>query len=306
MSNETLLTYCLTFLHSFHNTGPGHLGRAVETSDLVLAPEDVAEWTLNRSGDWATVKRSLALPAGTKAAQQHTNGKAKKSTPHTTTGHATSRWLAHAEISTYDNGMHSGWKGQYPLLNQTLAAQGSIATTVTLTQPQHLLWKSPQFSFQNYVGSVDDVHQDFIEGKVTPVKTLNLRRGVAIVAGKDPRSTADASRDLQGTNRPWISGIAVAADGRGVRGHGRVESHDGDAEDLSENLSSAMKSYLQTHSSSPINQSRMSPSVGSVSPSSFRGEKSLSVRVLLFNLLTCLHHVPLPSCLAKITKKKNV
>ncbi|KAF9546007.1 Breast carcinoma amplified sequence 3 [Mortierella hygrophila] len=244
-------------------------GRAVETSDLLLAPEDVAEWTLNRSGDWAPVKRSLALPAGTKAAQQHTN-KVKKSTPHTTSGHATSRWLAHAEISTYDNGMHSGWKGQYPLLNQTLAAQGSLATTVTLTQPQHLLWKSPQFSFQNYVGSVDEVHQDFIEGKATAVKTLNLRRGVAIVAGKDPRSTADASRDLQGANRPWISGIAVAADGRGVRGHGRVESHDGDAEDLSENLSSAMKSYLQTHSSSPINQSRMSPSIGSVSPSSFR------------------------------------
>ncbi|KAF9910446.1 Breast carcinoma amplified sequence 3 [Linnemannia zychae] len=245
-------------------------GRAVETSDLVLAPEDVAEWTLNRSGDWAPVKRSLALSTGTKAAYQYTNDKAKKSTPHTTSGHVTSRWLAHAEISTYDNGMHAGWKGQYPLLNQTLAAQGSHATTVTLTQPQHLLWKSPQFSFQTYTGSVDQVHQDFIEGKATAVKTLNLRRGVEIVAGKDPRSTADASRDLQDANKPWISGIAVAADGRGVRGHGRVESHDGDAEDLSENLSSAMKSYLQTHSSSPINQSRMSPSVGSVSPSSYR------------------------------------
>jgi hypothetical protein len=244
----------------------------VETSDLVLAPEDVAEWTLNRSGDWAPVKRSLAVPAGTKAAQQYTNGKIKKSTPQTTSGNATSRWLAHAEISTYDNGMHAGWKGQYPLLNQTLAAQGSLATTVALTQPQHLLWKSPQFSFQTYVGSVDEIHKAFVEGKANVVKTLNLRRGVAIVAGKDPRSTADASRDLQGANKPWISGIAVAADGRGVRGHGRVESHDGDAEDLSENLSSAMKSYLQTHSSSPINQSRMSPSVGSVSPSSLRGE----------------------------------
>ncbi|KAF9100012.1 Breast carcinoma amplified sequence 3 [Mortierella sp. AD031] len=242
-------------------------GRAVVTADLELAPEDVAEWTLNRSGDWAPVKRSLTLPTGFKATQQQTNGKAKKSTPNTASGHGTSRWLAHAEISTYDNGMHAGWKGQYPLLSQTLAAQGSLASTVTLTQPQHLLWKSPQFSFQTYVDSVEQVHQDFLEGTATAVKTLNLRRGVAIVAGKDPRSTADASRDL---NKPWISGIAVAADGRGVRGHGRVESHDGDAEDLSENLSSAMKSYLQTHSSSPINQSRMSPSIGSVSPSSLR------------------------------------
>ncbi|KAF9933713.1 Breast carcinoma amplified sequence 3 [Linnemannia zychae] len=255
-------------------------GRTVETSDLVLAPEDVAEWTLNRSGDWAAVKRSLASSAGSKMLQQ-TNGKTKKGTPHTISGHATSRWLAHAEISTYDNGMHAGWKGQYPLLNQTLAAQGSLATTVTLTQPQHLLWKSPQFSFQIYSGTVEQVQQDFIEGRTAAVKTLNLRRGVAIVAGKDPRSTADASKEL---NKPWVSGIAVAADGRGVRGHGRVESHDGDAEDLSENLSSAMKSYLQTHSSSPINQSRMSPSIGSISPSSFRAATLSFEDAYLINL----------------------
>jgi len=237
----------------------------VETSDLVLAPEDVAEWTLNRSGDWSTVKRPLA-PAKTT--------QSTKSNRHTSAGFAGSRWLAHAEISSYDNGMHSGWKGQYPLLNQTLASQGSHSTTVTLTQPQHLLWKSPQFSFQTYVDPLNSIRQQFVEGVLPQTRTLNLRRGVAIVAGKDGRPTTDPSMNKQSANKPWISGIAVSADGGGVRGHGRVESHEGDAEDLSENLSSAMKSYL--HSSSPINPSRMSPSVGSVSPSSLRGEFLIS------------------------------
>lgn len=211
----------------------------------------------------------MAPPAGSKSAQQMASK--PKRMAQNNSGHAGSRWLAHAEISTYDNGMHSGWKGQYPLLNQTLAAQGGFVSTVTLTQPQHLLWKSPQFSFQTYVGSAASIQQEFAEGKLPPTRTLNLRRGVALVAGKDGRSAADASVDLQSANRPWISGIAVSADGKGVRGHGRVDSHDGDTEDLSENLSSAMKSYLQTHSSSPINQSRMSTSGGSISPSSFRG-----------------------------------
>ncbi|KAG0053017.1 Breast carcinoma amplified sequence 3 [Gryganskiella cystojenkinii] len=237
-------------------------GRVVETSDLVLAPEDVAEWTLNRSGDWAVVKRPLPPPNTLKTTQS------VKSKKNSSASVAASRWLAHAEISTYDNGMHSGWKGQYPLLNQTLAAQGPQSTTVTLTQPQHLLWKSPQFSFHTYVDPLDSIRQQFAEGVLPQTRTLNLRRGVAIVAGKDGRPATDPSMNLQGANRPWISGIAVSADGGGVRGHGRVESHEGDAEDLSENLSSAMRSYL--HSGSPINQSRMSPSVGSISPSSLR------------------------------------
>ncbi|KAF9950494.1 hypothetical protein BGZ72_007866 [Mortierella alpina] len=254
-------------------------GRVVETSDLVLAPEDVAEWTLNRSSDWAPVRKSLAPPAGSKSAQQMASK--PKRMAQNNNGHAGSRWLAHAEISTYDNGMHSGWKGQYPLLNQTLAAQGGFVSTVTLTQPQHLLWKSPQFSFQTYVGSAASIQQEFAEGKLPATRTLNLRRGVALVAGKDGRSAADASMNLQSANKPWISGIAVSADGKGVRGHGRVDSHDGDTEDLSENLSSAMKSYLQTHSSSPINQSRMSTSGGSISPSSFRATLSFEDAYLI-------------------------
>ncbi|KAG0210436.1 hypothetical protein BGX28_009345, partial [Mortierella sp. GBA30] len=253
-------------------------GRVVETSDLVLAPEDVVEWTLNRASDWAQVKRSLAPPAGSKYSQPMAN-KARKAA--SGAGHAGSRWLAHAEISTYDNGMHSGWKGQYPLLNQTLAAQGGFNSTITLTQPQHLLWKSPQFSFQTYIGSTASIQQDFSEGRLPAVKTLNLRRGVELVAGNDGRSAANALANRQSATKPWISGIAVSADGKGVRGHGRVDSHEGDTEDLSENLSSAMKSYLQTHSSSPINQSRMSPSGGSISPSSFRATLSFEDAYLI-------------------------
>ncbi|KAG0264146.1 hypothetical protein BG011_007414 [Mortierella polycephala] len=255
-------------------------GRVVETSDLVLTPEDVAEWTLNRSGDWAPVLRSLAPPPTPKMHHQAAN-KVKKTT-FGSTGHTGSRWLTHAEISTYDNGMNSGWKGQYPLLNQTLAAQGSsFASTVTLTQPQHLLWKSPQFSFQTYVGSIESIQQEFADGKQPATMALNLRRGVDFVAGKDRRSSKDASVSHQPSSKHWVSGIAVSGDGRGVRGHGRVESQDGDTEDLSENLSSAMKSYLQTHSSSPINQSRMSPSGGSISPSSFRATLSFEDAYLI-------------------------
>ncbi|KAG0029592.1 Breast carcinoma amplified sequence 3 [Podila clonocystis] len=237
-------------------------GRVVETSDLVLAPEDVAEWTLNRGGDWSSVRRSLSTSSNSKSTAPGTGaGKTKKAN----NGH--SRWLAHAEISTYDNGMHSGWKGQYPLLQQTLAAHGNFSSTVTLTQPQHLLWKSPQFSFQTYVGTQESIARQFSEGNLPATKTLNLRQGIAIVAGNGQGGSL--TRQPSGS-RPWISGIAVSADGGGVRGHGRVESHEGDTDDLSENLSSAMKTYLKTHSSSPINQNRMSPSIGSISPSSLR------------------------------------
>lgn len=245
----------------------------METSDLVLAPEDVAEWTLNRGGDWSSVKRSLLTSGNSKATALGMGaGKTKKAI----NGH--SRWLANAEISTYDNGMHSGWKGQYPLLQQTLAAHGNFSSTVTLTQPQHLLWKSPQFSFQTYVGSQESIAQEFSEGKLPATKTLNLRQGIAVVAGNVQGGSL--TRQPSGS-RPWISGIAVSADGGGVRGHGRVESHEGDTDDLSENLSSAMKTYLKTHSSSPINQSRMSPSIGSISPSSLRGKSVPCLCVLL-------------------------
>ncbi|KAF9111170.1 hypothetical protein BGX27_005311 [Mortierella sp. AM989] len=238
-------------------------GRIVETSDLVLAPEDVAEWTLNRSSDWAPVKKSLALAAGQKTLQQP---KLKKLNQ-ISTGHAGSRWLAQAEISTYDSGMNSGWKGQYPLLNQTLASHGSTASTITLTQPQHLLWKSPQFSFQTYVKSLESIQQEFSEGKIPETKTLNLRQGVSLIPGKDSRLSSTSSRSHG--NKGWGSGADVSVDD-GRRGHGRTESHDSDVEGLSENISSAIASNLRLNSSSPINQSRMSPSVGSVSPSSFR------------------------------------
>ncbi|KAG0346931.1 Breast carcinoma amplified sequence 3 [Podila humilis] len=249
-------------------------GRVVETSDLMLAPEDVAEWTLNRSGDWSPVKKPLAKAGSSKSmAPMAGTSKHKKSN----TSH--SHWLAQAEISTYDNGMHSGWKGQYPLLQQTLAVHGN--STVTLTQPQHLLWKSPQFSFQTYIGTQESIAQEFHEGKLPATKTLNLRRGIAVVAGNGQGRSS--SRQTSG-NRPWISGIAVSADGGGVRGHGRVESHDGDTDDLSENLSSAMKTYLKTHSSSPINQSRMSPSIGSISPSSLRAATLSFEDAYLINL----------------------
>ncbi|KAI1315027.1 hypothetical protein EDD11_001366 [Mortierella claussenii] len=240
-------------------------GRVVETSDLVLAPEDVAEWTLNRSSDWAPVKRSLAPLTGQKTPQQN---KPKKTA---SSGIAGSRWLAQAEISTYDSGMHSGWKGQYPLLNQTLAAHGASASTVTLTQPQHLLWKSPQFSFQTYVGSLESIQQEFKEGRLPEARTQNLRRGISLVAGKDGRPVGAASPSTRTVSKPWISGVAtVQTDNAGDHEHGRIDSHDSEAEGLSENLSSAIASNLHRHSSSPINQSRMSPSVGSVSPSSFR------------------------------------
>src|SRR5690606_21778971 len=108
-------------------------------------------------------------------------------------------------------------------------------STVTLTQPQHLLWKSPQFSFQTYVGSIESIQQEFADGKQPATRALNLRRGVDFVAGKDRRSSKDASVSHQPSSKHWVSGIAVSGDGRGVRGHGRVESQDGDTEDLSEN-----------------------------------------------------------------------
>ncbi|KAF9429785.1 hypothetical protein BGZ94_009479 [Podila epigama] len=251
-------------------------GRVVETSDLVLAPEDVAEWTLNREDDWLPVKRALAPSTVSKVTGTGTGKHGK-----TNTGH--SRWLAHAEISTYDNGMHSGWKGQYPLLQQTLAAHGNFSSTVTLTQPQHLLWKSPQFSFQTYIGSQESIAQEFSEGKLPATRALNLRRGVAVVAGKDGGQPSSTSRQSS-TSKPWISGIAVSADGGGIRGHGRVESHDGDTDDLSEHLSSAMKTYLKTHATSPINQNRVSTSVGSVSPSSLRAATLSFEDAYLINL----------------------
>ncbi|KAF8924325.1 hypothetical protein EDD21DRAFT_390313, partial [Dissophora ornata] len=238
-------------------------GRVVETSDLDLSPEDVAEWTLNRSGDWAPVRRSLAPLAGQKGSQQ---GKAKKANQHGGGGNTGSRWLAQAEIWTYDTGMHSGWKGQYPLLNQTLAAHGSHSSTVTLMQPQHLLWKSPQFSFQTYVGTLESIQNEFAEGKLPETKTLNLRKGVSVVPGRNNRSALAANSQYGGGGRSWGSGLSA----ENGRGHGRTESHDGDHEGLSEHISSAMDSFLQTHSTSPINQGRKAPSVGSASPSSFR------------------------------------
>ncbi|KAF9430662.1 Breast carcinoma amplified sequence 3 [Entomortierella beljakovae] len=232
-------------------------GRVVETSDLVLAPEDVAEWTLNRANDWAAVKKSLSI-AGQRGLQQ---GKLKKGNLNTTSN-AGSRSLAQAEISTYDSGMNSGWKGQYPLLSQTLAASGSSTSTITLTQPQHLLWKSPQFTFQTYVKSIDVIQQDFAEGKIPETRIQNLRQGVSLVQGKDSSSRSHSSKG-------WISGTDMSVDDGGM-GHGRKESHDSDVEGLSENISSAIASELRLKSSSPINQSRMSPSIGSVSPSSYR------------------------------------
>ncbi|KAI7828844.1 hypothetical protein BC939DRAFT_51750 [Gamsiella multidivaricata] len=252
-------------------------GRVVETSDLVLAPEDVAEWSLNRSGDWAQVRRSLAPLAGQRALQQ---GRPKKAVQ----SNAGSRWLAQAEISTYDSGIHSGWKGQYPILNQTLAAHGAHGSTVTLTQPQHLLWKSHQFVFQTYVGPLESIQRDFAAGRLPETKTVNLRRGIDIVAGKDARPVEATSTGTQ--SKPYISGVPVSADGGGVRGHGRVESIDGDTEGLSQHLSHAMDSFLHRHSTSPINQARMSPSVGSVSPSSYRGKSRLFAAACIFRI----HH----------------
>ncbi|KAF9354800.1 hypothetical protein BGX26_007347 [Mortierella sp. AD094] len=222
-------------------------GRVVETSDLVLAPEDVAEWTLNRSGDWATVKKSLAPLAGQKTLQQP---KLKKS------------WRAQGEISTYDTGMNSGWKGHYPLLSQTLAANGTTTSTITLTQRQHLLWKSPQFTFQTYVKPLSSIQQAFSEGRIPETRTLNLRQGVSVVSGKDSRSAGGSSRY---GNKGWVPGADISVDGG--RGHGRNESHDSDVEGLTENISVAIAENLRLNSSSPINQSRMSPSIGSVSPS---------------------------------------
>ncbi|KAG0293146.1 hypothetical protein BGZ98_002308 [Dissophora globulifera] len=260
-------------------------GRVVETSDLVLAPEDVAEWTLNRSGDWLPVKRSLAPLGGQQQQpqqqQQQQLGKFKKTNQQT----GGSRWLAQSEIWTYDTGMHSGWKGQYPLLNQTFSTQQQQqhqqqqhgSTTVVLMQPQHLLWKSPQFHFQTYVGSLETVQQEFAEGKVPETKTLNLRRGVSVVAGKNNRpgvngrsGNTNGGGSNSGSNKSWVSAGESSMHGHGSLGHRRTESHDGDDEGLSEHISSAMDSFLETHSTPPINQSRMSPSVGSASPSSFR------------------------------------
>ncbi|KAF9970931.1 hypothetical protein BGZ73_006195 [Actinomortierella ambigua] len=286
-------------------------GRVVETMELVLAPEDVAEWTLNRGSDWAPVKRSLMASTG---AQQRSPlamppVKANKSSAPSLGGSnstaraaaaatANSRWLAHAEITTYDNGIHSGWRGHYPLLSQTTAngANGAhsgghstqyAGLTMMLIQPQHLLWKSPQFNFQTYVDSATQVQQQLGEGQMPATRTLDFRRGITVVPGGKDGSINRGSQytDLDTLGRPLVSGIAVAADGRGVKGHGRVESHDGDSEDLSENLSQAMKSYLQMHSSSPIQDhfhrhqhSRVSPTVGSISPSSSsaRGAATLS------------------------------
>ncbi|KAF9171281.1 Breast carcinoma amplified sequence 3 [Mortierella sp. AD010] len=220
-------------------------GRVVETSDLVLAPEDVVEWTLNRAGDWATVKKSLAPLAGQKALQQP---KFKKS------------WRAQGEISTYDTGMNSGWKGHYPLLSQTIAANGTTTSTVTLTQRQHLLWKSPQFTFQTYVKPLSSIQQDFAEGRIPETRTLNLRQGVSIVSGRNRRSVGSSRYGSKG----WAPGNDVSDGGSG---HGRNESHDSDVEGLTENISVALAENLRLDSSSPINQSRMSPSIGSVSPS---------------------------------------
>ncbi|KAG0238977.1 Breast carcinoma amplified sequence 3 [Actinomortierella wolfii] len=282
-------------------------GRVVETLELVLAPEDVAEWTLNRSLDWAPVKRSLMSstnpqqrsplsipPRGNKASSSPISS----SNP-TTTAATNSRWLAHAEITTYDNGIHSGWRGHYPLLSQTTANGASGGhpggghstqyggVTMMLIQPQYLLWKSPQFTFHTYVDSATQVQQQLSDGQMPPTRTLDFRRGITIVPGGNAASANRDSQytDLDTSGRPFVSGIAVTADGRGVKGHGRVESHEGDAEDLSENLSQAMKSYLQMHSSSPIQEhfhrhhhSRVSPTVGSISPSSAsaRGAATLS------------------------------
>ncbi|KAF9586717.1 Breast carcinoma amplified sequence 3 [Lunasporangiospora selenospora] len=233
-------------------------GRVVETSDLVVMPTDVAEWTLNRASDWETVKKSLAPPG--------TIGNLKLRKKAEILGQsAGTRSFATAEISTYDNGMNSGWKGQYPLLNQTLvAARRSGSTMVMLTQPQHLLWKSHQFSYQVYEGSIDSIQQELSKGKTPETRKLNLRPGVDIVTGK-------ASRDTKGGGKSWTPGPSNSSVGRGsTTGHGRGDSHEGDIEDLSEDLSSAINSFMDTKSSSPINQSRMSPSIGSVSPSSFR------------------------------------
>ncbi|KAF9203977.1 hypothetical protein BGZ49_005838 [Haplosporangium sp. Z 27] len=239
-------------------------GRVVETSDLVLAPEDVAEWTLNRSGEWYPVKKSLAYLAGQKPLQQT---KQKKSNQNTIGN--TARFLAQGEISTYDSGMNSGWKGQYPLLSQTLAANGTTTSTITLTQPQHLLWKSPQFTFQTYVKPLASIQQDFAEGRIPETRTLNLRQGgVSLVSGKDSRSLAASSRSRG--NNGWASGNDLSVDDRGMHSHGRYESHDSDMEGLTENISVAIAENLRLNSSSPINQSRMSPSIGSISPSSYR------------------------------------
>ncbi|ORZ04070.1 hypothetical protein BCR41DRAFT_207370 [Lobosporangium transversale] len=210
-----------------------------------------------------SVKKSLAPLVGQKTLLQQ-SGRAKKSAQSI----SGSRWLAQAEISTYDSGMHSGWKGQYPLLNQTLAAHGANNSIITLTQPQHLLWKSPQFTFQTYVGSQESIQTTFRNGLLPETKTLNLRRGISLVAGKDERPVAATPPKNQMPNRPWISGVAsVTVDG--IDSNGR-DIHDSDAEGLSESLSSAISSSMHRHSSSPINQSRMSPSIGSASPSSFR------------------------------------
>ncbi|KAG0267750.1 Breast carcinoma amplified sequence 3 [Actinomortierella ambigua] len=283
-------------------------GRVVETLELVLAPEDVAEWTLNRGSDWAPVKRSLMSSSSTPQRSSLTmpplrSNKSPIRGSNAASGAAAavtnSRWLAHAEITTYDNGIHSGWRGHYPLLSQSSAngtsggqSGGAHSTqyaglTMMLIQPQHLLWKSPQFTFQTYVDSAAQAQHQLIEGQMPATRTLDFRRGITIVPGGKDGSNNRGSQytDLDTLGRPFVSGIAVAADGRGVKDHGRVESHEGDAEDLSENLSQAMKSYLQMHSSSPIQDhfhrhqhSKMSPTVSSISPSSSsaRGAATLS------------------------------
>ncbi|KAF9963460.1 hypothetical protein BGZ65_003233 [Modicella reniformis] len=194
-------------------------GRTVETSELVLAPEDVVEWSLNRSEDWAPVKRSLAP----RSSQQ---GKAKKA----------SHWKSQAEIHTYNTGINSGWKGQYPLLNHG----NHVSPTITFTQPQDLLWKSNQFTFQTYIGSIEEIQQEFAEGKLPKMQTQTLRRGYVLSINEDGRSADVADASIK--SKPWISGMPMLAGNGSFGDHERGDSYDGEPVDLSGHISSAIVS----------------------------------------------------------------
>ncbi|KAF9359031.1 hypothetical protein BGX34_008573 [Mortierella sp. NVP85] len=221
-------------------------GRVMETAELELAPEDVAEWNLNRSGDWSLVKRSLAPPTGRKGAQ-HGNSK------------RTSHWNSQGEIKPYNTGINSGWKGQYPILSQ-FAANVNHGSTITYTQPHNLLWKSNQFTFQKYVGSTEEIQLEFAQGKLPSVQTQTLRRGIQFSTGKDNPLVDAVESDMS----PRLSGMPMPSSNDSSRGHGRDVSYEGDSDVLSSDISAAMGSPLP----SSANPNRVSAAIGRFSVSS--------------------------------------
>ncbi|RUS18593.1 hypothetical protein BC937DRAFT_88583 [Endogone sp. FLAS-F59071] len=197
--------------------------RVIESKELIVWEEDVAEWKVVRGAEWEEVKVPMevgcAAPrkdsdfskpfhAGTKLRRSNsgsslnsfisTNGTSLNGAPGTHGGHL---WLANAEISTY------------------------FANDVPL-------WQSPQFSFQTYVS---EGYQDAVRvGRMPETKRVVIRREVPEPYGSRSGRIAGKGRETLGE--------------RGEGGGEDGEENDADAEgalaELQENISKAMQTQL--------------------------------------------------------------